>query len=119
MLELIPDCGCCAPDERSVTAAGVSFFSLLAQAGDLRVHRLELAHELDHADVADALLEALDAHLVVLALLRELLAQRLDAAAGLVIVEEARARGRGEGREGRRGAERAADRGAATTHPST
>ena len=68
---------------------------------------------------ADAFLEALDAHLIVLALLRQLLAQPLDAAAGLVVVEEARARGQRDCHERGRGAQRAAQRGVATTHPST
>jgi hypothetical protein len=66
---------------------------LPAQARDLGIELVELAHQLDHADVADAFLEACDARLVVLALLAELLAQALDAPAGLVVVEEARSRG--------------------------
>jgi hypothetical protein len=87
---------------------------LTAQPRDLGVDLLELADQLHHADVADQLLEALDAHLVVLALLRELGAQGVDAAAGLVVVEEARARGPGRGQR-----EERAGRGKCLTHRRT
>ena len=70
---------------------------LAAQARELPIDLLELAHELDHADVADQLLELGDARLVVVALLRQLLAQGLDAAARLVVVEESRPRRKGRG----------------------
>src|SRR5258706_1954620 len=61
---------------------------LPAQARHLGVDLLELAHQLDHADVADALLEAGDARLVVEPLLHELLAQQLDAPSRLLVVVE-------------------------------
>ena len=49
----------------------------------------------------------------------ELLAQPVDAAAGLVVVEEAGARRQRHCRERGRGAQRAAQRDVATIHPST
>src|SRR5258706_3113129 len=70
----------------------VQDLQLPPQARPLGVDLLELAHQLDHADVADALLEAGDARLVVEPLLHELLAQQLDAPSRLLVVEEPRVR---------------------------
>src|SRR6185436_1081146 len=95
-------------------------FELAAQLGDLRVHLVELANQLDHADVADAFLEARDARLVVTPLLRQLLAELLDAPARLVVIEEAGMRrcGRG-GRKRTRQRETAPAGRVATIHPRT
>src|SRR5258705_5362044 len=93
---------------------------LPAQARDLGVHALELAHQLDDPDAADRLLEALDARLVVLALLRQVLLQQLDAPARLVVVEEAGVGGSGGRQREHAGGAQPAGRGARSPiHPRT